>query len=228
MRFRTFWRGLDRKRPARRPGLESLERREVCAAGVVAAQLPPVLASGPQVFNLALNPAAGQVFVTFLDNGAGIDPASLTAGNVQLVNVSNRRFVTPLTFLATPTPNGLTRPIVGQPGVTQTVGFQFGNGRAFPAGLYRVVLRSGPGGVRNLAGTPLDGEFRGAFPSGNGVPGGTFVATVPTNGILTYLPRPIGFFTAPGNVSPTSSPFSGFPRRGRPVPIPNLNPIPPF
>jgi hypothetical protein len=45
-----------------------------------------------------------------------------------------------------------------------------------PKSFYLAIVS---GGVRNAAGTPLDGEFQSTPPSGNGQAGGDFVALVP-------------------------------------------------
>ncbi|MBM4048998.1 MAG: hypothetical protein FJ279_28190, partial [Planctomycetes bacterium] len=47
---------------------------------------------------------------------------------------------------------------------------------ALPEGDYQVRL-VGDGSIEDLAGNRLDGEYVGSFPSGNGAPGGDFVAT---------------------------------------------------
>src|SRR5207244_429284 len=47
-----------------------------------------------------------------------------------------------------------------------------------PTDNYAIVILSGVGtspGVTDLVGNPLDGDFTGSFPSGNGQVGGTFV-----------------------------------------------------
>ena len=51
-------------------------------------------------------------------------------------------------------------------------------GRPLRGGTYTLTIFSGAGvrGVRDVAGNALDGEFSGTFPSGNGIPGGNFVA----------------------------------------------------
>jgi hypothetical protein len=53
---------------------------------------------------------------------------------------------------------------------------------------YRVtVVGTGPTMIRDLAGNALDGEFSGAFPSGNGTQGGNFVAEFTVEGIQATL-----------------------------------------
>jgi hypothetical protein len=45
-------------------------------------------------------------------------------------------------------------------------------------GPHRKVRGSGRSSVQDIAGNHLDGEFYGSFPSGNGIPGGDFVADI--------------------------------------------------
>ena len=53
---------------------------------------------------------------------------------------------------------------------------------------YRVTLvGTGPATVRDLRGSALDGEFAGAFPSGNGAPGRNFIATFHVSAIQPNL-----------------------------------------
>jgi mono/diheme cytochrome c family protein len=53
---------------------------------------------------------------------------------------------------------------------------------------YRVTLvGTGPTMIRDLGGNALDGEFSGAFPSGNGTQGGNFVAKFTVAGIQPTL-----------------------------------------
>jgi hypothetical protein len=53
---------------------------------------------------------------------------------------------------------------------------------------YRVTLvGTGPATIRDLGSNALDGEFSGAFPSGNGTQGGNFVVTFRVEGIQPTL-----------------------------------------
>ena len=53
--------------------------------------------------------------------------------------------------------------------------------------LFRVIS----GGVSDLAGNALDGEFAGVFPSGNGVAGGDFLARLAQLHNAVYPPLPV-------------------------------------
>jgi hypothetical protein len=53
---------------------------------------------------------------------------------------------------------------------------------------YRVtLLGSGPATILDLGGNALDGEFSGTFPSGNGAPGGDFLATFAVSNVQPTL-----------------------------------------
>jgi len=53
----------------------------------------------------------------------------------------------------------------------------------------RLVFRAYSGAHGDRAGNALDGEFRGARPSGDGVPGGDFVARLDFDGRRAFPPR---------------------------------------
>jgi hypothetical protein len=220
MRFRGFGRrrdGAPRDVPGRaegsrlrrahyRPVAEDLEGRQLLAASPLRS-IPPIgtvdliTQSGPRVFSLTLNPRLGRAVITFITVGSSIDPNSL--GNITLTRVGTDRVIPlNLSFLATqqngiPTSYG---PPPGPAGLNQTVMAVYNLGIPLPRGKY--VLRIPSGGVRDLAGRPLDGEFFGPLPSGDGVPGTDFVAVLPTSGIYTFLPRPPGGFFSPGHTTP--------------------------
>jgi hypothetical protein len=117
--------------------------------------------SGPRVTALSTVPSSGEVILTFRDKGAGLDSLTLEdAANYSVVL------------------NGRILPIMSVfvvPGSSPTVVLTLRNGQALVRGSYR--LRVASGGIFDLAGNALDGEFRGHFPSGNGHPGGDFVTT---------------------------------------------------
>jgi hypothetical protein len=47
------------------------------------------------------------------------------------------------------------------------------------------------GGVRDRAGNPLDGEFNGGDPSGDGVPGGAFMVRLGFDGRRVFPPMEV-------------------------------------
>ncbi len=196
------------RRPQQRT-IEPLEGRELLsgitqeslvAMAVQVAEIRRLLQVAPfdspvtptfRVQNATLGDRAGRVVVQFQGaGGGGIDPDSIP-GNVKLVQVSP--LVRPLTntFNGQPAvlPNVFEPINSGPMPGTPTVGFVFDFGSTLPRGRYRFELRSGPDGIRDLTGQPLDGEFNGRFPSGNGIPGGDFQTSMTTNGFFSYLPR---------------------------------------
>jgi hypothetical protein len=207
-------RGLSRRPSApdrsTRPRLEALDRRTLLSVGSGAVATGPhasapvaVAGSGdadlllvrpPRVNSVALQPRLGRLLITYRDTLPTIDPATLfDPANIALVRIRTPRF---------PSLNitgAMTSPLVDP----KTVAFTFDNGTPLPRGQYLLTIRSG--GVRNVAGAALDGEFRGVLPSGNGIPGGTFraVLRVGTDGTFSGLPRPLGGFFTPPNRPPT-------------------------
>ncbi len=134
-----------------------------------------VAADGPRVTFAELDRLQGEVTLTFDDtNGPGININSLLdAANYSLTRASAGRFiVTSITVLA------------ATPGFGNvTVAVVFNNGASIRGGTFQIIARAAsvlnPSGIRDVAGNALDGEFYGpGSASGNGVPGGDFVANV--------------------------------------------------
>lgn len=181
-------------RRASKPQVESLDGRQLLSA---LASRPsaarPAESATPtlRVYKAVVQPRAGRVLVTFQGARGGIDPASIQ-GAVSLVRLQSPRRDFPLTLVGTPQ----VLPSVYEPLPTpptgpslQTVGAVFDVGTPLPRGNYIVKIVET---VQDAAGRPLDGEFRGRFPTGDGVPGGNFVANFPTNGFFEYRPRAVG------------------------------------
>lgn len=78
-----------------------------------------------------------------------------------------------------------------------TVFATINNGQNLRSGTFTFSLFSGPLGITDAAGNPLDGEFYGYFPSGNDVPGGDFVAILDTIHALVYSPKPTQGYASP-------------------------------
>jgi hypothetical protein len=128
--------------------------------------------TGPRVAALGFDPSADQISVVFQDSGAGLSPASLNrASNYTLVRSDDPRGARPIKL--TPSP-GISGFYTGA--ITEILTVE---GGPLPPGHYTLQVASG--GITDLAGNPLDGEFTGIFPSGDGHPGGNFIAmlTVP-------------------------------------------------
>ena len=130
---------------------------------------------GPRVTELRFAQSPGRLVVQFQDDRSGLAPASLTDGRNYLVKklrllpgrlLVGNLSVTPPTL---PTaPQTVTAPLIRN-----------GN-KNLRSGTFIVSVFSSALGITDVAGNPLDGEFYGRFPSGNGVPGGNFVAIVDT------------------------------------------------
>ncbi len=155
-----------------------------------------VSTSSPRVTNILFQPLTGRVEVSLQDGAGGLDQSSATdATNYSFQRVSPR---------PSPAERGLRRPgFVLAPafvvtGVTtapqtsasdpQLIVVTIDNNQPIRAGFNRFTIRSG--GIRDLAGNALDGEFSGSFPAGNNAPGGDFVADLLTvhNTVLQPLP----------------------------------------
>jgi hypothetical protein len=148
------------------------------------AQGPLVIATdGPRVESVTIQPREGQVVVTFLTT-AGLDPATIVPAN----------FVVTRPHLPSAPPLTVTGLAVSplSVGGTQTVVVQYNGGQALKSGIYKLTVPSG--GVRDLAGNALDGEFVQGHVSGNGVPGGDYQTNLVTNGIVAFNPFPPGPF----------------------------------
>ncbi len=79
----------------------------------------------------------------------------------------------------------------------------FNHGKTVRGGRYLIVIDSGTGdnGIQNIAGDALDGNFYGTFPSGDGLPGGNFAASIATyhhNIVLAPVPVLDGY-VSPGS-----------------------------
>jgi Bacterial Ig-like domain/FG-GAP-like repeat len=131
---------------------------------------------GPRVTAVALDRRSGRVTVSFLDDRAGLDVASLLNPSNFTIGTSTSRRGRRL--FAT----GLAAPSGASPRAAQSVSFRISDGRRrVRPGQFLLTIHSG--GVSDRAGNALDGEFSGAFPSGDGRSGGDFRTKVP-------LPKP--------------------------------------
>lgn len=132
----------------------------------------------PRVESVVLQPRLGRAVVTFLTDAAPLNPTTLADPRNYLVTRKGPFRETVLTvtsvLVAPPSPAG----------GTQTVFLSIQAGRPLPRGFYSLTIRSG--GIADLAGRPLDGEFGRFLPSGHGQPGGDFGAYLLTNGTTPF------------------------------------------
>src|SRR5262249_12365584 len=128
----------------------------------------------PRIAGLAFNPKTGVITVVVQDAGAGLESSSLT-------NLANYTIVLKRGLVGSNSRTGSLGPaIAGFYSGAQSATLQFT--APPPAGRYLFMVASG--GVIDEAGNALDGEFTGRLPSGDGRPGGNFIAQ------LTVLRRP--------------------------------------
>lgn len=127
--------------------------------------------SGPRVAALSVDAQASQVTVVFQDAGAGLAPATLlNRAAYTLESRADMQGVNPTLVSLGPAVTGDYTTAIA---VTLTFpGLVPGRGRHYTLG----VTSGGPSGISDVAGNPLDGEFSGRFPSGDGTPGGNFLA----------------------------------------------------
>ena len=130
---------------------------------------------GPRIVNVQFDRLTGGISVTFQDDRSGM----LTQSLLDAANYSFNRQPPqqPGKFIVT----NLTLSGGGSPTGPQTLAIQINGGRQIKGGSFgftvyaESVLKAS--GVQDLAGNALDGEFYGrGSASGNGVPGGDFVA----------------------------------------------------
>jgi hypothetical protein len=147
---------------------------------------------GPTIKSLTFDRFHGQLLIGMTDELSGLDQRSLIDGSNYAFTKANSR---PGQFLitrlsATPFVSGST---------PQIVTAKINGGRRLRGGQYTLTILSG--GIRDIAGNALDGEFFGYFPSGNRNPGGNFVAILDTVRNRIFAPRPV-YSTATPNVPP--------------------------
>ena len=166
----------------------AVDRNGVTTASTVIATIV-IDTIGPRVTAFGFTQNPGRLFVQFQDERSGLAQAPLTDGrNYQIEKPHlrpGRLLVRSLT--ATP-PTGPTNPQTVTAVVTNRGSSNLGSGT------FTVTVFNSPLGITDVAGNPLDGEFYGRFPSGNGVPGGDFVAIVDTihNQIIAIRPDQAG------------------------------------
>jgi Bacterial Ig-like domain len=117
---------------------------------------------GPRVVSVVPDLRNHQILVSFQDNLSGLDLSTLTnPANYVLIGPHPRR-AAPITVSLVPSAAVLT---------TDPQMVVINTNSPFPVRGLRIV----PGGIRDIAGNPLNGQFRGRFPSGGHPQGRSFV-----------------------------------------------------
>jgi hypothetical protein len=132
---------------------------------------------GPRVIDAFFDRLHGVVYLTFQDDRSGMLPQSLTDAANYTFNKQHQQLPGRYIVTSLPTVGGFlpTDPV--------TVSVTINDAQRLRGGSYFIVARSKsvllPSGIQDLAGNALDGEFYGpSTASGNGVPGGDFVANL--------------------------------------------------
>jgi VCBS repeat-containing protein len=130
----------------------------------------------------SITPRNGRVVMSFQDFGAGLDTSTLLNASLYSVQqfVNHHLVTVPISRIESV---GVAPPL----GV-RTVAIVLKNGRRLARGSY--VVRVASALARDLAGNTLDGEYAGAFPSGDGHPGGDFAAQFNVNSQRVVTPAP--------------------------------------
>jgi hypothetical protein len=138
--------------------------------------------TAPVVQAVKLAIKSGQIRITFLDTGAGINPASVLNPASFSLHQSQGRFSKPVHL------SGVLDLGPGSKPGTRTVALVIGGGRRLAPSRY--LLRIFASSIWDLAGNLLDGAFVRGFPSGNHHPGTDFVALIDSRGRVLLLPAP--------------------------------------
>ncbi|AGA30776.1 DUF4394 domain-containing protein [Singulisphaera acidiphila] len=142
---------------------------------------------GPRITSMTFDRLRGSITVTFQDDRSGLNQSRLvdrasyvfTGASV----LGSRRNGPFLITSATTNPQG-------SPTDSQTIELVINNGRLIRGGQFFFTVQSG--GIEDLAGNALDGEFFGQFPSGNSQAGGNFVASLVSYHRVVVAPAPVG------------------------------------
>ncbi|MDB5349719.1 MAG: repeat protein, partial [Planctomycetota bacterium] len=150
---------------------------------------------GPRIVDARFARLTGQVFLTLDDLGAGLDTATLFDASNYALLAEAHRFGSPNTSISRiAAPVGQTH--ASAAGISsQALAITMNHGKLLPGGIYAFTAQASdpahPGGLRDLAGNALDGEFNGLFPSGDGLAGGTFATQFASFHKLAFAPQPI-------------------------------------
>ena len=133
--------------------------------------------SGPVITSIGFNRRRATLTVTFRDKLSRLDLASLSHAafyDLSASPLSSKahvlKWLSPKRVLHTPRAGSVTVHVV------------FRHQHILRPGKYEVLINSGTGdtGIHDVAGNALDGNFHGTFPTGDGLPGGDFIAAIST------------------------------------------------
>ena len=150
---------------------------------------PPVISS------VSFNRRNGTLTMIFKDNLSGMNLTSLSNSAFYHISAAplSRSVRRPRLIL----PTRILYAYTGVPSNPLVVRVVFNNGHPMSGGNYEVVVDSGTGdrGIQDIAGNALDGNYYGRLPTGDGLPGGDFVATIATfhNRVLAGIPVKDGY-----------------------------------
>ncbi len=155
----------------------------------------------PKVEGVLFQPLTGQVKVTFQDNSSGLDQGQVINGaNYTFTRVATLPGQSKLKGVKLPSADGyvvtgLSTSPQTVPTDPQTVEVSIDGNRPIRGGFYLFTIRSG--GIEDVAGNALDGEFYGYFPSGNNLPGGNFIADLDSVHNTVLPPLAVGSTSSP-------------------------------
>jgi hypothetical protein len=131
----------------------------------------------PRIVGLTVRPTTGTMMLSVRDAGGGLDFASLG-------DASNYTFSRRVQHFGVAVASVARDPADPTLATVQLRTRRIGHG-------HRWVLTAASGGLRDLAGNALDGEFARRFPTGDGTPGGGFAIQIPTDGFKVLPYRPV-------------------------------------
>ena len=138
--------------------------------------------------------------VTFQDNLSGMDLASME--NSAFYHLSAKPLAKYVHVLPLILPTSITVTPGATPECPVVATVVFHHGKELRGGLYMILIDSGSGntGIEDNAENALSGTFFGTFPTGNGRPGGNFMASIETFHNVIKPLVPVGA----GHVAPSA------------------------
>ena len=135
----------------------------------------------PVITSVVMIPKSGQIYVTFDDSSSGMNLNALT--NVSYYSFTRPTSSKPRAYLINSA--RLVPPVPTAAGPA-TIVLKVANGHRIAHGRYLLAILSG--GTTDVAGNPLDGNYNGTFPTGDGVTGSQFNALFLNNGSRPNVP----------------------------------------